>query len=129
MKNLIIVLVLVFVFVSCGQDDKLPKPSLSSLVIGSWVGIEKQMTSTFVYSMSGGSTLTGVQEWTVTFYTKGEFDFIVSIAMSVDGKSVGVVKFVTKGSYEAFENSIAFRSDSTEMQVTPPEFKPVMDEA
>jgi len=129
LKNLIIVLVLVFVFMSCGQDEKLPKPSLSSLVIGSWVGIEKQMTSTFVYPMSGGSTLTGVQEWTVIFYTKGEFDFIVSLAMSVDGKSIGVVKFVTKGSYEAFESSIAFRPDSIEMQVTPPELKPVMDVA
>jgi len=112
--------------VSCGQDDKL---SLSSLVIGSWVGIESEMTSTLIYPMSGGSMLTGVQEWIITFYTNGRFDFIVSLAMSVDGKSIGNFKFITKGSYEAFENNIAFRPDSTETQVIPSELKLVMDEA
>ena len=131
MKNLIIILALVFVFVSCGQDDKLP---LSSLVIGSWVGMESQMTSSLVYPMSSGSILTGVQKWTITFYTNGKFDFIVSLDMYVlaplsDSKLIGNFKFITKGSYEAFENNIAFRPDSTETQVTPSDLKPVMDEA
>jgi len=121
-KKVIIVLLLAFVFVSCGEEEQ----KLSDLVIGSWCGIKEEMTSTILYPMPDGSMMKGNQKWVITFYKNGNFDFIVSLLMTWSNESINV-KFITKGEYEAFEDNISFRPETTEILVTPFELKAIME--
>ena len=125
MKKIIIILALAFVFVSCGEKEP---PTLSELIIGSWCGIEEEMTSMILYPMPDGSMIKGNQKWEITFYKTGNFDFIVSLLMTWNNESCNV-KFITKGGYGAFENNISFRPETTEILVTPYELKAIMEDA
>lgn len=99
MKKVIIVLILAFVFVSCGGDKE-----FSELVIGSW----KNVGNSYSSIIHVNSYLQVYPYVNLTFSSGGRFDLVVKVG-EVD--SVGKFGFIIVGNYDVYGSTISFHCD------------------